>query len=379
MPLLRLAVCVLFISSPLFAQQPKDPTEEIFKPGAVHVFKINFSDEELKKIKSEPRKYCKCTITIGDVKLEEVAIHLKGAAGSFRNFDDKPALTINLDKFKSGQNFKGLDKFHLNNSVQDGSFMNEIMYSEIALKLGIPTARSAHAIVELNGRKMGLYVLKEGYDSAFVKRNFPKATGGNLYDGGFLMDIDNKDLKLNDGPGNDKKDLQAIVKACQIQDAKKRWEEVSKLVDVDLFCADTAMQLIFCDWDGYMRNRNNYRLYCPPNGGKAVFVPHGKDQLLQNPNDALWHGWQGLAARAILDTPEGKKLTIEKMKQIQEKHFNLDTINARLDEWIKPTKEALNTNVKKDAGNFLDGEIKGLKDRYKQRAEYMKKELPKLK
>ncbi len=356
-----------------------DKSADVFKPGAVQIIKIDVSEPELKKLKGDPRNYVKCKMEIGDEKFEDVGIHLKGAAGSFRGWDDRPALTINIDKFKAGQTFKGLDKFHLNNSVQDGTYMNEIMFSEIALKMGLPTARAGHAIVTLNGRKMGLYVLKEGYDGDFVKRNFPKATGGNLYDGGFLQDIDNGNVKLNDGPGNERKDIKELAKACQIGDAKKRYEAVSKLLDVDKFVADAALQTVMCDWDGYHRNRNNYRIYFPPNGGKAVMVPHGKDQLLQNTGEGLWHGWQGMLSRAILDHEEGKKLYIAKLKEIYEKHLDLKVINDRIDEWVKPTKEALNTKVDKNAGAFLENEAKGLKERYKNRADYLKKELPKLK
>lgn len=355
-----------------------DKTSEIFKPGAVHRIKIDVPEEELKKLMGNPRNYVKCTLQFNDEKFTDVGIHLKGAAGSFRGWNDKPALTINLDKFRANQDYKGLDKFHLNNSVQDGTFMNEIMFSEIALKMGIPTARAGHAIVTLNGRKWGLYVLKEGYDGGFVKRNFPKATGGNLYDGGFLQDVDNGNVKLNDGPGNERKDIKELAKACQMGDAKKRYEAVSKLLDVEKFCADAALQTIMCDWDGYHRNRNNYRVYFPPNGGKAVFIPHGKDQLLQNPNEGLWHGWQGMVTRAVLEHEEGKKIYAAKMREIYEKHFDLKAINDRIDEWIKPTKEALNA-FEKNSGNFLENEAKGLKDRYKQRYDYLKRELPKFK
>ena len=151
-----------------------------------------------------------------DKTYKDVAIHLKGAVGSFRNWSDKPALTLNLDKFVHDQNYMGLDKFHLNNSVQDNSYMNELTCSIIAQALGVPTARATHALVELNGRKVGLYVLKEGYNGTFIRRNFPDGKHGNLYDGGFCQDLD-ANLKLDHGEDVKWEDLQADPRGVQYQ------------------------------------------------------------------------------------------------------------------------------------------------------------------
>ena len=377
--MLRVALLVVLVAAPALAQPPKPhPSDELFKPREkLLVFKITVDAANVKSLQGDPRKYAKCDIEVGGEKFKDVALHIKGAAGSTRGWDDKPALTINFDKNVKNQNFKGLDKIHLNNSVQDGAYMDEIICSEMAAKMGLPTARAAHAIVELNGRKGMLYVLKEGYNTKFIRRYFAAAPGGNLYDGGFLQDI-NADLKLDSGNEEDKrKDLKALAKACGEPDAKKRFEAVSKLVDLDLFATNAALQSLACDWDGYMRNRNNYRVYFPPNGGKAVFIPHGMDQMFRNPNDGLI-GWGGLVARALLDHEDGKKKYLEKAKEMFEKHMVLDDLNKRIDEWSKPAVAAL-TALDKGAGNNLANDVKGFKDRVKQRVEYVKKELPKLK
>src|SRR5262249_44617581 len=78
--------------------------------------------------------------------------HHNGRAGSFRPVDEsKPALTLNFDKFQKHQNFHGIDKLALNNSVQDSSYMTEAICSELFLAAGVPTPRTTHARVELNG------------------------------------------------------------------------------------------------------------------------------------------------------------------------------------------------------------------------------------
>jgi hypothetical protein len=384
MPLRLLAVLLAgLFALPAVAQEKKDekkkdPSDEVFKPaGAVPKFKITVDPDALKVLKKEPRKYIRCTVDVGGARFEDVGIHMKGAAGSTRDWDDRPALTLNFDKFKDGQKWQGLDKIHLNNSVQDGSVMHEILGSEMYRAIGVPTARAAHALVELNGRKVGLYGLKEGYNGNWLERNFPDRDKGTLYDGGFLQDID-APLELDSGKDVKRKDLEALVKACRDGDHNKRYAAVEQLVDVDLFVKFAVVQALTCDWDGYPRNRNNYRLYFPPKDGKAVFIPHGMDQLWQNPGEGIWPGWGGMVAQTILDHPEGKKRAIAVYKDLVEKQFVIDTLNKRVDEWGNRAKEALAT-VNKDQAKNYENELRGLKDRLKQRADVLKKELPKLK
>jgi hypothetical protein len=65
-----------------------------------------------------------------------------------------------------------LDKIHLNNSVQDRSYLTEILCGDLFLAAGVPAARGTHARVFLNGRDLGLYGLKEGFDQSFLRRHF---------------------------------------------------------------------------------------------------------------------------------------------------------------------------------------------------------------
>src|SRR5688572_6147107 len=182
-----------------FALAKADRADEFFKSGTIPSLKIEITGTNLSNLRKDNRKYVKCTIREGEKVYEDVAIRLKGAAGSFRGLDDRPALTVNFDKFVERQEFHGLQKLHLNNSVQDPSYLTELICGELFVAAGVPAARTTHARVELNGRDLGLYVLKEGFDKVFLKKpdRNPK---GNLYDGGFLQEItDNLEKDSGDG------------------------------------------------------------------------------------------------------------------------------------------------------------------------------------
>src|SRR5829696_4940217 len=100
----------------------------------------------------------------GNLVWTNVAVHIKGAAGSFETIDRKPALTLNFDKWVDGQAFHGLQKISLNNSVQDASYLSEKICREIYVAAGVPVPRADYATVELNGRHLGLFVLTEGWN-----------------------------------------------------------------------------------------------------------------------------------------------------------------------------------------------------------------------
>src|SRR2546430_53448 len=134
-------------------------SEEFFTNGPIPHLRIEVKGTNFAALQRNNRVYVRATVRDGNTVYEDVGIHLKGAAGSFRDLNDTPALTLNFDKFQEHQKFHGLDKVHLNNSVQDASYMTELLCGELFRAAGVPAARTTHARVQLNGRDLGLYVL----------------------------------------------------------------------------------------------------------------------------------------------------------------------------------------------------------------------------
>jgi hypothetical protein len=139
-----------------------------------------------------------------------------------------------------------------------------------------------------------------------------------------------------------------------------------------------VLEAVATDWDGYCRNRNNYRVYFHPKDGKAVFIPHGMDQMFQNPGEPFWHGWGGMAARAALETPEGKKRYNARLKEFAEKHFVLENLYKRVDE-LAPRAKAAIESVHKGGGADYENRVRQYKEHLKQRADALKKQVAKLK
>jgi len=339
--LLLLTCSAAFRLAPTAQSAPdgrRDQESSAFFAGPSQTFVITLTPKAANQLRREPRTYVPATVQVGTTVYTNVGIHLKGAAGSTRDFDDRPAMTLNFDKFVKGQKCNGLEKLHLNNSVQDDTYLSESIASRLYLDCGVPTARSGHAFIHLNGRNLGLYVLKEGYDSLFLKRNFPPGTNGlgNLYDGGFLQDVDQQ-LELDAGNGpQDYSDLRQLRKAANTPESR-RAPELERVLDVERFLTFLAIQALTDDWDGYGRNRNNYRLYFDPRTGRANFIPHGMDQLFRELNAPLDPQWQGMVAWSVLELPSMQARYRDRLRSVVTNRFtwtwvtnHLSSVDARL-------------------------------------------------
>ena len=321
----------------------KDASDTLFDEGRIPRLRIEINPQQMQRLREDARRYAEATIVEeGGATLGKVALKLKGAAGSFRDINDRPALTLNTDKFVAGQRFHDLEKFHLNNSVQDESYLNEWICWKLCQQAGMPAPRVTHARVWLNGRDLGLYVLKEGFDKRFLKRHFAD-THGNLYDGGFLMDIDaNLEKDLGDGP-DDHSDLKALAAACREPQPEARWQRIAEQLDVEAYLNFMALERLGCHWDGYSCNRNNYRLYFDPKTKRSYFLPHGMDQMFGDPNFSLFDNNGPIVSGAVLGNPRWRAAYRKRIVALQplfapEKLIALaDQAAARL----KPVLEAM--------------------------------------
>jgi hypothetical protein len=374
--LLTVACCGVATAADAAKANKPVPGADIFDNKHVLAFSINFSTNELKALQKDVRHYARAEIREGTNVWHDVGIHLKGAAGSFRALEDKPALTVNFSKFTPDQKFHGLKKIHLNNSVQDASYMTENLCGELFRKAGVPAARVTYATVEINGRKKGFYVVKEGFEKELLGQFFKK-TKGNLYDGGFLREITDP-LERDNGEGDDVdhwQDLKALAKAAQGTNVLTRFGELGKVLDVERFISFTALEVMTSDWDGYVANRNNYRVFHDLGTGKMVFIPHGMDQMFWYSDWQIIPPMNGLVAQALIRTPEGRQRYRERFEDIFTNIFQLEFLTNRVNELAALIRPALTNLYGANAGRDYDGQSKRIRDLVVARHAFLTKKL----
>jgi len=285
-----------------------------------------------------------------------VALHVKGGAGSYRSLNDNPGLTLNFEKNAPGQSFHGLKKLSLDNSVQDPSFLNDFICRELFNRAGSPTPRAGFTVVRLNGRTLGVHVLTEGFNKQFLHHYF-KNVRGNLYQTNGNQEITER-LEVNSGddPLNNS-GLRALANAVDEADPAKRWQRLGETLDVDRFLTFMAMEIMLCHWDGYCMNVNNYRIFHDLDANKMVFIAHGMDQMFgtgtmrfgggkSSAECPIFPPWHGAVAEAVMSTPEGRRLYLARLSQLYTNLFKVDLLLARVDELAATVGSAL-----KDAGS----------------------------
>jgi hypothetical protein len=317
-----------------------DQTDDVFSKQPVWRIQIEITPENVARLRAEARKYVPATVRVFGEVLSNAGVQLKGH-GTFQPIDERPSFTIDFGKFAAEQSFRGLRKIHLNNSDQDPTYIKEQLGSELFRAVQVPAPRVAHALVELNGRQLGLYVLKEGFTTEFLGRHFDRADG-NLYDNDEGHDVD-QPMKRHLGPASAKgqAELQRLASAALESDLSRRWHRLQEHLDMERFLTFMAAEIMICHWDGYCLSKNNFRIYHEPGQDKIFFLPSGMDQLFSKA-DLTWKpDMSGMVARAILAVPEGRRQYEARFKELFAAVFNSARITNRVHELVSELRPAL--------------------------------------
>ncbi|MCU0711172.1 MAG: CotH kinase family protein [Pirellula sp.] len=387
---LNVCLIVCFLHQPGFAQStstaPREAAEsrpEVDKGAGVtrgdflfgdrvHSIQIEISESTMREVEADHRPYGRTKLTLNGETFPSTGLKLKGAAGSYRHFDEKPAFTINLDKFRKKQSYDGIDKFHLNNAAQDETFLHEWLGSEMFKAILYPSPRVGHAWVTLNDGEKRLYVVRENYNPKMLSRFFADSKG-NLYDGGFLQDID-AELEKDAGEGDDDRlDLAELRDALSSEDFSERLARVPSLVDMDRFMTFMAVERLLCHWDGYSCNTNNYRLYFDPESGKAVFLPHGMDQLFGGLDMDMFEYGSPLLSSFVMGSNQWRQRYRQVTRQVYDTLSKIDW-DQLIDERVRILRMEIESFPQDETNGFND-RIDDLKGRVKERFRILEEQL----
>jgi hypothetical protein len=347
---------LLAVTAAAQAQTPPPPAVNLppdaLFAGVVPKLELTISKENIDKLAKNPRDYVSLTIKEpGGATLEKCSVKLKGSAGSFRQItEDRPGLSIRTAKSKKGQEYRGLSKFQLNNCAQDGTMLLEMIAGEMARRAGVPASRCTHAYVILNGKRLGTYVLKEGFNSEFLGYFF-KDTKGHLYDGAFCNEIDGP-IEVDQGDPDDKVRLTELIGATKEPNPASRLARMERILDVDAYFRHLALEQILCHWDGYSFNRNNYRFYEDPSSGKFHFMLHGMDQVF---GDNRWYAFRQPAAlvpNALLGDRAMRERYRTQFFAVYEKNFQTYDWSRRIMELAANSKAKLRAIDGEEAKRF---------------------------
>jgi len=334
-----------------------EPTGDLFSAPAVRLISLRIQPRQWQDLEENHRRYVEAAVSEGGRTSFPVGLRLKGSAGSFRSLDDKPSFTLAFDRFNSGTSFHGLRKIHLNNSVEDPSYLNEMIGSELFRMAGLPAPGVTHARVELNGRSLGLYVLKEGFTEDLARRYFVRDDGTWSEDDPVIEDN-------GSGQSSPPESTAGIAPIPGCRDLENRF-------DLDRFISFMALEIMVGHRDGYCLARNNFRTYLDPVSGRKSFLPHGMDQLFGNP-DLPWNpNFSGNVARAVMATSEGQERYRTRFRELSNGLLIMPRLTYRVDQIVAGLKPFLSARERAR----LDVESAAVRDRIVRRAESLERQL----
>lgn len=185
--------------------------------------------------------------------------------------------------------------------------------------------------------------MKEGFTAEFLNRSFPdentqllEPEPGQDVDGRMQAHLGRR------GPNTAHiSPTRSLAEAATETDIQTRWQRLSEQLDLDQFITLMAVEVMIGHRDGYALAKNNFRIASNPNKGKFSFLPHGMDQLFQRPNLSWKPHMAGLVARAVWETPEGRRRYEERFSTLLPQLLVVPELERRLREKVRQLRPFL--------------------------------------
>ena len=281
---------------------------------------LTLAPEALAHLESSPRDLVPARLEWNGTNLPAAQVRLKGSTGSFRPVSDRPGLTVVWEEAPSPAASPTRRSMHLNNSVEDPSRLQEALAVTWFREAGVPAPAVTQARVVLNGRPLGLYVLVEGVDRAFLRRTYPGVPARSFGEDDRIPALEAVRLESN---------------------PERRWRKLNQTVDVPECVSYLAVEAIVGHRDGYLAARNNFRLVEQGVIPRLALLPHGMDQVV-GPPDFPWDPASGgLLAQLIRTHPEGQRQFEARVRALLAQFGDETAWVARLDRLAAPLLAAL--------------------------------------
>lgn len=199
---LALAATVLFMNGESLGLTPASAAPgyetRLFDKTRVHTIDIVMDDWEAFLETAAEEEYTSCTLVIDGETFSNVGLRAKGNNSrrlTEKYGHDRYSLKVEFDHYTFGS-YYGLDKFSLDSSFQDNSYMKTWITFDMMEHMCVPTPLCSYTWVRMNGEDWGLFLAIEEPEEAFAKRNFG-VDHGQLYKPDYKsLNAENADVHL---------------------------------------------------------------------------------------------------------------------------------------------------------------------------------------
>lgn len=250
---------------------------KLFDNTRVHTIDIQIEDWASFIENAENEEYISCSVEIDGEAFHQVGLRAKGN-NSLRLTKEyglaRYSLKLEFDQYLDGGNYYGLDKFSLDASFQDNSYLKTYMVYDMMSYMEVPAPLCSYVWVTINGSEWGLFLAVEEPEEAFALRNFGDEYG-ELYKPDYRsLNAENADIALkyiDDDPGSypgifdnakfkiTRADQERLIQALKVLSTN---ENIESAIDVDEVLRYFTVQVFVMNWDSYLGyTGHNYFLY----------------------------------------------------------------------------------------------------------------------
>lgn len=242
---------------------PQDAAASVFHPDSLYRFEVTVADSLWDWLNQHvvEEEYVPANVKARGRETRNVGIRYKGAYGTLRLcFDgagklicDKLSLKIKFDEYEKKQKFQGLKQINFHSMTRDPTKLHDRLASHLFRAMGIPSARSAHATLSVNGRNLGLFALVEQIDEQFVESRFPRSGDGNLYKEVWPQSTEPAPYLAaleNNKKGGDATPMTRFARDLRGITAKNHGSLLDSSVDIDYLLRYLAVDQVITNWDG---------------------------------------------------------------------------------------------------------------------------------
>lgn len=155
----------------------------LFDTSVVHTIDIVMDDWDAFLETCEKKEYLSCAVVIDGQVYKNIGIRAKGnnslsSVAAYGN--SRYSFKLEFDHYDSAGNYFGLDKISLTSLIQDNTMMKDYLVYQMMAGFGVDAPLCSYAYITVNGEDWGLYLVAEGIEESFLRRNYG-SDYGNLY------------------------------------------------------------------------------------------------------------------------------------------------------------------------------------------------------
>jgi spore coat protein CotH len=198
----------------------------------------------------------------------------------------KKSFKISFNHSVSGFKWQGIEKMNLNGQHNDVSILRTKFAQEIFKEVGLPSSRSSHVKLYINGEYKGLYVHVEQIDEEFAKKRFVQGHLGDMYKCIYGADLTFRGWEEEayyasyEKVRNEETGYASLLDFLNFLNNSSNAHffcEVENRFDVASYLRYLATEILTGHWDGYTFNKNNFYLIKRPADGVFMILPYDLD------------------------------------------------------------------------------------------------------